>query len=74
MLYGLYFTACAMGAPIGSIDCQNRVHWFSDEVRTPQACLVVAQAQLAEWIQTHERYRITGWRCGVPPRSASNRA
>ena len=60
MLFGLFFTACAIGAPLNSIDCQTHVHRFDETVQTPMQCVRVAQAQLAQWSLNHAGYRITG--------------
>lgn len=73
-MFGLYFTVCALNAPPGSIDCQNRVHWFDETVQTPMQCVTVAQAQLAQWSLNHAGYRIIGWRCGAPVRLPGTRA
>ena len=73
MLFGLYFTACISGTPLGSIDCVDRVV-YDEAVSTPLHCTVVAQPMLAKWADSHRAYRITSWRCGSPPRPRGTRA
>ncbi|AWN39617.1 hypothetical protein U8607_02155 [Methylobacterium durans] len=65
MLYGLYFLTCLSANPT---HCVTRVHFFSEEVTTPQQCLTVAQPQMAHWQRMHDRWRVEKFRCGKPPR------
>jgi hypothetical protein len=65
MLYSLYFLTCMVG---NSSHCVMRVHHFDEDVATPQQCLSVAQAQMAQWQTTHERWQVTRFRCGQPPK------
>ncbi|MGU3539904.1 hypothetical protein [Methylobacterium sp. A54F] len=65
MLYGLFFLTCLAANPT---HCVTRVHYFNEEVTTPQQCLSVAQPQMAEWQNTHDRWRVARFRCGKPPR------
>lgn len=70
MLYGLFFLTCLVDNPA---HCVTRVHSFSEEVSTPQHCLTVAQAQMAQWGQSHPRWQVTRFRCGKPPRDLGTR-
>lgn len=66
MLYSLYFTTCLATNPS---HCVTRVHQFDEAVFTPQQCLSVAQPQMAVWQQRHgDRWTISQFRCGKPPR------
>jgi hypothetical protein len=69
MMYGLYFVVCVLG----SEHCENRVHFFDEQVRTPMQCITVAQAQLAEWTNKHPNWRVESFRCGKPPKDSGTR-
>ncbi len=71
MLYQLYFSTCLIANPA---HCEMRVHVFDETVYTPQQCLMVAQPQMAAWQHHHgDRWRVTQFRCGKPPRSLGDR-
>ncbi|GEP00802.1 hypothetical protein GCM10007887_19700 [Methylobacterium haplocladii] len=67
-VFFLYFTACVSSAPD---TCETQR--LPLEVADAESCLVVAQPNLARWVEGHPTYRITAWRCGSPPRGASTR-
>lgn len=70
MLYGLYFLTCMVANPG---HCVMRQHVFSEDVSTPMQCITVAQAQMAEWSNSHPAWRVERFRCGKPPRDDGTR-
>jgi hypothetical protein len=59
----LAFTACLSTAPD---TCESKALQFSD--LSMMACVVGAQAQLAEWAGEHPGWHIRRWTC-QPPRT-----
>lgn len=60
-MIALLFVVCLQNEPQ---ICQERNLLFSDQQLTPMMCLMQAQARLAEWSESHPRWRIGKWRCG----------
>lgn len=54
----LIFVTCLYAVPG---DCRERSLVYLD--RSPRACVMAAQPELARWSETHPRWRIARWRC-----------
>lgn len=60
-MIALVFVVCLQQDPQV---CQERNLLFSDRRLTPMTCLMQAQVRLAEWSQSHPKWRVGRWRCG----------
>ena len=60
-MIALVFIVCLQSDPQ---TCQERNLLFTDQQLTPMACLMNAQTRLAEWSESHPRWRIAKWKCG----------
>ena len=60
-MIALVFTVCLQADPQV---CRERNLLFSDGELTPMACMMQAQAVLADWSQQHPRWQVGRWRCG----------
>jgi hypothetical protein len=56
----LLFVACLSSEPD---KCLERSLLFTDI--TPMQCMMVAQPELAKWVDTHPDEQIRSWRCKV---------
>lgn len=64
----LVFTACLLAAPDR---CEERALQYVD-IRSPMACVMGAQPELAKWVEAHPKWRVARWACrapGVPERN-----
>ena len=61
-MIALVFVVCLQQDP--SV-CQERNLLFSAKQLTPMACMMGAQARLAEWSASHPKWRVGRWRCGA---------
>ncbi|MBK0399874.1 hypothetical protein H0I76_11790 [Limibaculum sp. M0105] len=57
----LVFVACLLSAPDR---CEEKALQFVDV--SHMACLMGAQPQLAEWTESHPKWRIARWSCRIP--------
>lgn len=55
----LIFIACLVSAPDR---CEEKGLQFVD-LPSPMACMMLAQPQLAQWAESHPRWRVAKWRC-----------
>lgn len=58
----LVFIACLLSAPDR---CEERSLQYVN-VSSPMACMMGAQPELARWLESHPRWRVTRWSCRVP--------
>ncbi|MFC7703372.1 hypothetical protein ACFQXB_04085 [Plastorhodobacter daqingensis] len=54
----LVFVVCLSASPQ---NCEERSLLYSD--MSPAACSMRAQPVLADWINSHPRWTIAGWKC-----------
>lgn len=55
----LLFVVCLKSAPL---DCEERSLLYV-ETMSPKACLMQAEPELAQWMQTHPKWTISRWKC-----------
>lgn len=56
----LLLYACLIAAPA---ECRTERLSFSVELVAPQACMIGAQAALAQWTAAHPKWRVERFRC-----------
>lgn len=54
----LVFTACLASSPAV---CEERSLTFIDV--SPMTCMMGAQPQLAKWVESHPKWKVSGWKC-----------
>jgi hypothetical protein len=62
----LLFAACISGSPT---DCEEKSLIYTDI--TTMSCMMQAQPQLAQWVETHPEWRIASWKCRLPGKGRS---
>lgn len=60
-LMELILAICLLGAPG---DCREERLSISLEETAPMQCMIGAQQIIAEWAQTHPKWKVEKWRCG----------
>lgn len=60
----LVFIACLISSPA---DCESKSLVFTEV--SPMSCLMRAQPQLAEWTESHPKWKVTGWHCAPVSKS-----
>jgi len=54
----LAFVTCLAASPT---DCEDRSLIFQEG--TPHSCMMIAQPQLARWVEEHPKWRVARWKC-----------
>ncbi len=57
----LLMSICLLSAPA---DCRDESLVVSMETTTPMACMMIAPQTIAQWQQSHPKWRVTRWTCG----------
>ena len=61
-MYELVFIVCLITAPDV---CETR-HLAFQRAQTSAGCLWQGQLRMARWLERNPRWRVKGWRCGLP--------
>ncbi|MEJ1160830.1 hypothetical protein [Prosthecomicrobium sp. N25] len=61
----LILAVCLLTSPE---NCREERLTISMEETAPMQCMIGAQTIIAEWSQTHPKWKVARWRCGVPGR------
>ena len=61
----LVLAICMLTAPG---ECREERLSISMEETAPMQCMIGAQPIIAEWAQTHPKWKVERWRCGVAGR------
>ena len=61
----LVLAICMLTAPG---ECREERLSISMEDTAPMQCMIGAQPIIAEWAQTHPKWKVERWRCGVAGR------
>jgi hypothetical protein len=61
----LILAVCMLSSPA---DCREERVSISMEPTAPMQCMIGAQPVIAEWAQTHPKWKVERWRCGVAGR------
>lgn len=56
----LFLTACMYA---DTKHCQEQHLTIYDDI-TPNQCMVIAQAELAQWSEAHPSWYVKEWKCG----------
>lgn len=60
----LILSVCLIAAPA---TCREEaVNLGAEAPPLPMNCMIGAQPVIAEWSQSHPKWRVTRWRCGRP--------
>lgn len=61
-MIALVFVVCLQTQPDV---CREQNLLFTADQLTPMACMMQAQARLAEWSQEHPKWLVGRWKCGT---------
>lgn len=61
----LVLAICMLASPG---ECREERLSISMEETAPMQCMIGAQPVIAEWAQTHPKWKVERWRCGVAGR------
>lgn len=60
----LILSICLVASPV---TCREEALSMSiEQVALPMQCMIGAQPLIAQWSETHPKWKVTKWRCGRP--------
>ncbi|MBS7544926.1 hypothetical protein [Ancylobacter oerskovii] len=60
----LILSICLIASP--GVCKEEAVSLNTEQVSLPTQCIMGAQPVIAEWSESHPKWRVTRWRCGRP--------
>lgn len=61
----LLLSICLVSSPA---DCRSENITVSMEATAPMACMMTAQQTIAQWQESHPKWRVARWKCGQTSR------